>query len=502
MLGVLLKSTLIYNYVSKIIAIFVQIHKIMLFDELDLEYEILDGLEAMNFSEATPVQEATIPMLLQGRDMIACAQTGTGKTAAYLLPILNKISRGEVVPDKVSAIIMAPTRELAIQIEQQITGFAYFLPISAVAIYGGTNGIAFEQQKRGLTLGADIVIATPGRLISMLNLQEADLNSVSYFVLDEADRMLDMGFMDDIMQIYSLLPKECQTVMFSATMPPKIRQLAKTILKNPAEVTIAISRPPESIQQSAYVCYERQKFPLIKSLFEATPPERCIVFCSSKLKVKELTKAIGRSGIHVAAMHSDLAQNEREQVMRDFKNGHIKLLIATDIVARGIDVDNISMVINYDIPHDPEDYVHRIGRTARGNNDHGIAITFVSEIEQARFGHIEDFLGNPVPKATLPEKLGQAPRYAPKDPPEDSNIRSKNRSSKSNGYSNKIRRDLSKKHNGRSEKSAHYSSTVDSVARPYRGSSNRPSEEQSTERTHYVRRRKPLRKHKQSEGAE
>lgn len=412
-LFLLLKPKAISNVIHKIIPIFVEIHKIMRFEDLDLEYEILDGLEAMNFSEATPVQEATIPLLLEGRDMIACAQTGTGKTAAYLLPIINKISREQSQTDKVTAIIMAPTRELAIQIEQQVEGFAYFLPISSVAIYGGTDGIAFEQQKRGLLSGADIVIATPGRFLSMLSLQDADLTQVSYFVLDEADRMLDMGFMDDIMQIYKLLPPSCQTVMFSATMPPKIRKLAKSILKDPAEVTIAISRPPESIRQGAYVCYEGQKLPIIRSIFDANPPERCIIFCSSKLKVKELARTLSGGTTKVSAMHSDLPQSEREIVMRDFKNGHIQLLVATDIVARGIDVDNIELVINYDIPHDPEDYVHRIGRTARGGNENGTAITLVSQDDQYDFAGIEGFLGKPVEKLIVPENLGEVPAYNP-----------------------------------------------------------------------------------------
>ncbi|MDO4691656.1 MAG: DEAD/DEAH box helicase [Porphyromonadaceae bacterium] len=389
----------------------------MRFDDFDLEYEVLDGLEAMNFCEATPIQEATIPLLLEGHDMIACAQTGTGKTAAYLLPIINKLSRGECVADRVNAVIMAPTRELAIQIEQQVEGFAYFLPISSVAIYGGTDGITFEQQRRGLSLGADIVIATPGRLISLINLQHADLSSVSYFVLDEADRMLDMGFMDDIKQIHQCLPADCQTVMFSATMPPKIKQLAKTILRNPREVELAISRPPESILQSAYICYDAQKVEILASLFEKTKPKRSIIFSSSKQRVKELTQRIRSMGINVAEMHSDLEQTKREQVMREFKNGAIDLLIATDIVARGIDIDNIRMVINFDIPHDPEDYVHRIGRTARGGNDEGLAITFVGEREQPEFAKIEHFLGKPIYKLAIPEHLGSGPEYRPKHRP-------------------------------------------------------------------------------------
>lgn len=385
----------------------------MYFDELDLEDEVLDGLEAMNFFETTPVQEATIPLLLEGRDMIGCAQTGTGKTAAYLLPIINRLSRGEGDPNKVNAVIMAPTRELAIQIEQQVVGFSYFLPISSVAIYGGTDGIAWEQQRRGMDKGADIVIATPGRLISLLNLQQADLSGVRYFVLDEADRMLDMGFQEDILQIYKALPEDCQHVMFSATMPPKIKQFARTILRDPAEVELAISRPPESIVQSAYVCYEAQKVPILAQLFEQEPPTRTIVFSSSKLKVKELARTFAKLNIRVEQMHSDLTQEKREEVMRAFKAGNVDLLVATDVVARGIDIDNIRLVINFDIPHDPEDYVHRIGRTARGGNEEGMAITFVSEREQYGFGRIEDFLGREITKLPIAEHFGAVPSYDP-----------------------------------------------------------------------------------------
>lgn len=386
----------------------------MLFEDLDLEYEVLDGLEAMNFVEATPIQEATIPLLLEGRDMIACAQTGTGKTAAYLLPILNQLARGECPPDKVNALIMVPTRELALQIEQQLDGFSYYLPISSVSIYGGTDGITFAQQQRGITQGADIVIATPGRLLALLNLQKAtDLSEVSYFVLDEADRMLDMGFMDDILQIKSMLPPTCQTVMFSATMPKKIKRFAQSILRRPAEVEIAISRPPESIIQQVYICYDRQKINLLEHFFATHRPERSIVFCSSKLKCKEVEQRVKRLGINTAAMHSDLEQSVREQVMRDFKAGHIDLLVATDIVARGIDIDSIRIVVNYDLPHDPEDYVHRIGRTARGNNDQGLALTLVGQEEQRGFAQIEDFLGRELERLSIPTNLGVAPEYRP-----------------------------------------------------------------------------------------
>ncbi|ATS00577.1 DEAD/DEAH box helicase [Porphyromonas gingivalis] len=385
----------------------------MRFDELNLGDEVLDGLDAMNFIETTPVQAATIPPILEGRDVIACAQTGTGKTAAYLLPILDRLSAGEFASDVVNAVIMAPTRELAQQIDQQVEGFSYFMPVSAVAIYGGTDGVAWEQQRRGMAMGADIVIATPGRLISHLNLGSADLSHVSYFVLDEADRMLDMGFFDDIMQIYKQLPSSCQTVMFSATMPPKIRKLAASILRDPIEVEIAISRPPESIMQSAYICHEAQKLPILRKLFEQSAPKRTIIFASAKLKVRELTSTLRKMGFNVADMHSDLEQSQREQVMRDFKNGYVDVLVATDIVARGIDIDNIRVVINYDIPHDPEDYVHRIGRTARGTNGEGLAITFVSEEEQSDFHKIETFLGKSVYKLPVDPEFGEVPAYEP-----------------------------------------------------------------------------------------
>ncbi len=385
----------------------------MRFDELYLEDAILDGLDAMNFQEATPIQEQTIPVILEGKDLIACAQTGTGKTAAYVLPIINELSKGNHPENSVNAVIMAPTRELALQIDQQIEGFTYYVPISAVAIYGGTDGIAWEQQRRGLEMGADIVIATPGRLLSYIKLGVVDLSSVSFFVLDEADRMLDMGFYDDIMQVYNQLPRTCQTVMFSATMPPKIRTLANHILKNPEEVEIAISRPRESIMQTAYICYNMQKVKIIEDLFSTSSPKRVIIFSSSKMNVKDLAKTLKRQKFNVEEMHSDLEQSKREEVMRDFKNGKIDILVATDVVARGIDITDIRLVINFDIPHDPEDYVHRIGRTARGTDGEGLAITFVAPEEQTAFKKIEDFLGKEVYKIPVDSKFGAVPEYTP-----------------------------------------------------------------------------------------
>lgn len=389
----------------------------MRFDELQLEEAVLQGLDSMQFQETTPVQELTIPIILQGKDIIACAQTGTGKTAAYVLPVINELSKGKHPQNAINAIIMAPTRELAQQIDQQIEGFTYFVSVSAVAVYGGTDGVAWEQQKRGMQMGADIVVATPGRLLAHIKMGTVDFSHVSFFILDEADRMLDMGFYDDIMQIHRLIPPSCQTIMFSATMPPKIRKLAQTILKNPEEVKIAISRPPETIMQTAYICYDIQKLKILENLFAESRPKRVIIFSSSKLKVKELSTTLSRMKFNVAAMHSDLEQSQREEVMKEFKNGHIDILVATDIVARGIDIDDIRLVVNFDIPHDPEDYVHRIGRTARGTNGEGVAITFVAQDEQAGFKKIEQFLGKTIYKIPLPFEIGEGPEYEPEKYP-------------------------------------------------------------------------------------
>ena len=385
----------------------------MTFEEFGLSEDVMRGLDAMNFKEATPVQEQTIPVILQKRDLIACAQTGTGKTAAYILPLLNLLTEKQGDGDRVRAVIVAPTRELAQQIDMQFEGFSYFLPISTVVVSGGGDGASWDQQKRGLTMGADIIIATPGRLISHLNISNIDFSGVECFILDEADRMLDMGFYDDIMKIGKKLPDNRQTVMFSATMPPKIRQLAKNIMNEPVEVNVAISKPNEAIDQSAYVCYESQKMGIVDWLFKEPTGTKTIVFSSSKQKVKELAFSLKRKKYKVEAMHSDLEQSERESVMLDFKNNKIDILVATDVISRGIDIDQIGLVINYDVPHDPEDYIHRIGRTARANAD-GTAITFVSEKEQGKFHRIELFLGYDIPKRELPEGLGDAPIYSPK----------------------------------------------------------------------------------------
>lgn len=380
----------------------------MYFTDLDLNDSVLDALESMRFEECTPIQEKAIPALLEGRDVIGVAQTGTGKTAAYLLPILNKLSEGNYPEDAVNCVIMAPTRELAQQIDQAMEGFSYFMNVSSVAVYGGSDGIVFAQQKRGLTKGADVVIATPGRLIAHIQMGYVDLSRVSFFVLDEADRMLDMGFYDDIMQIVKLLPERRHTIMFSATMPQKIQQLAKTILHDPVEVKIAVSRPADKIKQSVYMCYEKQKLGLIRWLFRHEEAKRVIVFASKKTKVKDVTRSLKQMGMNVSEMHSDLEQAKRDEVMLGFKNGHINILVATDILSRGIDIDDIQMVINYDVPRDYEDYVHRIGRTARAGND-GAALTFVSPDDTRYFKQIEDFLGKKVERIDIPEELGGNP---------------------------------------------------------------------------------------------
>ena len=384
----------------------------MRFDELDLEEEILDALYDMNFREMTPVQEATIPVILEGHDIIGCAQTGTGKTAAYTLPLLSRLVREGNQDNVVRSLIIVPTRELAMQIDQQFQGFSYYLPVSTTVVYGGGDGKGWDQQKRGMLMGSDVVIATPGRMISHMQNSGVDLSHVRYLILDEADRMLDMGFSEDIMKIISYMPRERQTLLFSATLPPKIRELAKSILHNPVEVNIAISKPNEAIDQSAYVCRERQKLGIIRELFAEPKAFKTIIFSSSKLKVKELAHTLKRMKLNVEAMHSDLEQAQREEVMLDFKNNKTDILVATDIVARGIDIEDIGLIINYDVPHDPEDYIHRIGRTARAAAS-GAAVTFVNEEEQGKFHQIEKFIEREIRKCDLPESVGEGPVYNP-----------------------------------------------------------------------------------------
>ena len=365
----------------------------MYFDELALSDDVLDALWDMHFDTCTPVQEKAIPVILDGHDVIACAQTGTGKTAAYILPLLTNLAYDNHDPSKLNAIIMAPTRELAQQIDQQMEGFGYYVPFSSVAVYGGNDGGAWGNQTSGITKGADIVIATPGRLLSLINIYSPDFSGVKYFILDEADRMLDMGFYDDIMSIYRRLPQDCQKIMFSATMPNDIRKMAKAIMHNPVEVQIAVSRPPEAIHQMAVDINEGDKTPFIEQLLttEYADTKKILIFVGKKQRAKDLTRALRQRNIDARAMHSDLEQKERDEVMLDFRNGKVAVLVATDIVARGIDVDDIPLVINYDVPRDAEDYVHRIGRTARAENN-GKAITLVGADDQRFFRRIESFL--------------------------------------------------------------------------------------------------------------
>ena len=383
----------------------------MNFDKLDLNDNVLDALYDMHFDDCTPIQEKCIPEILKGKDLLGIAQTGTGKTAAYLLPILSMLDDGGYPKNAINCIIMSPTRELAQQIDQAMQGFSYYLEgVSSVAIYGGNDGNRYDQEIKSLKLGADVVIATPGRFISHITMGNVDMNKVSFFVLDEADRMLDMGFSEDILSIAKKLPPTCQTVMFSATMPSKIEKLTQSLLKDPVKVKLAVSKPAEKIQQSAYVCYEPQKLGIIRNLFKSNSLKRVIIFSGKKDKVKDISRQLLRMHINAGEMHSDLSQAERDDTMYRFKSEQIDVLVATDIVARGIDIDDIAMVINYDVPHDVEDYVHRIGRTARADKD-GIAITFVSDNDIYYFMQIEQFLEKTITKNPLPQELGDGPHY-------------------------------------------------------------------------------------------
>lgn len=383
----------------------------MRFEETYLNDNILDALYDMRFEECTPIQEKCIPEILDYHDVMGVAQTGTGKTAAYLLPILSMLDEDDYPKDAINCIIMSPTRELAQQIDQAMQGFGYYLDgISSVAVYGGNDGSRYDQEMRSLRMGADVVIATPGRLLSHIRMGNVDLSRVSFFVLDEADRMLDMGFYDDIMTIVKGLPQNRQTIMFSATMPDKIQTLARNILYKPVEVKIAVSKPAEKIKQSAYVCYDTQKLPILRHIFATEEQKRIIIFSGKKERVKEINRELQKMKVNCCSMHSDLTQQERDEVMYLFKSGQKDVLVATDIVARGIDIDDIRMVINYDVPHDAEDYVHRIGRTARADRD-GVAITLVNPDDIRSFQQIEHFLEKEVIKTPLPDGLGDAPEY-------------------------------------------------------------------------------------------
>ncbi len=384
----------------------------MTFEDLELDYELLDALDYMGFAEATPIQEQAIPLILEGRDLIACAQTGTGKTAAFILPILNKLAENPRATT--NTLVVCPTRELAIQIEKQVQGFAYFVGVSSIAVYGGSGGDDFAQQKRALTQGSNIIVATPGKLISHLNLGYVKFDDVEHLVLDEADRMLDMGFMEDIQKIISFLPKKRQNLMFSATMAPKIRSLASAILTNPETINIALAKPAEGVLQAAYMTYDRQKTPLIHSLLSDKPEyERILIFTSTKRKVFDIARSLRKEGYSVSGISSDLDQSEREKVLLEFKQKAVRILVATDILSRGVDIKDINLVINYDVPGDAADYVHRVGRTARASTT-GVALTLVTPDDMYKFARIEELIETDIPKLALPDGMGEAPTYNPK----------------------------------------------------------------------------------------
>ncbi len=382
----------------------------MTFEDFKFAPKLLDGLISMGYTKPTPIQQQAIPLILDNKDLIACAQTGTGKTAAYILPILNKIIQTE--SRYLNTLVIAPTRELAQQIDQQIEGFAYFLGVSSIPVYGGGDGATWDQQRKAMESGADIIIATPGRLIALLQSGTIKLNQVEHLVLDEADRMLDMGFYDDIVRIIGYLPKKRQTLLFSATMPPKIRALAGKILNDPLEVTISLAKPAEGILQQAYVVFDEQKQRLLKQLLLEGAHSSVIIFASSKENVKKLDRELNRAGLGTKAFHSDLEQDEREAILREFRSRQLPILIGTDILSRGIDVEGIGLVVNYDAPHDPEDYIHRIGRTARAETK-GTAITFINVKDQQKFSRIERLIGKEIPKMPLPAELGEGPLYQP-----------------------------------------------------------------------------------------
>lgn len=384
----------------------------MKFDSFGLDSRLLEGIDAIGFDKATPIQEKAIPIIIDSKDLIASAQTGTGKTAAFLLPVVHKIINSPASPF-IKALIIVPTRELAIQIDQNLQGLSYFAPVSSIAVYGGGDGSSFERERKALSEGADIVICTPGRMISHLNMGYVKVQNLKHLILDEADRMLDMGFIDDINKIISYLPSDRQTLLFSATMPGKIKELARKILRKPEEIHMAVSTPPERIIQKAYVVYDAQKFPLVNYILKDRKLKSVLIFCSTKSSTKQLGRELKRAGYKAEDIHSDLEQSARESALLDFKSGKLNILVATDILSRGIDIEDIELVINFDVPHDGEDYIHRIGRTARAETD-GIAITFINEKEQRKFLVIEELLGKTVEKAVLPSQFGEVPIYDPK----------------------------------------------------------------------------------------
>ncbi len=384
-----------------------------MFNTLGLSNDILDAINEMGYKEATPVQAQAIPIILQGHDLMAFAQTGTGKTAAFLLPMLDKIL--DQPQDKVKGLIIAPTRELAGQIDQQLEGMAYYTSVTSLAIYGGGDGVDFSQEKKALLQGADIIIATPGRLMSHLKMGYVDFSQLMFLVLDEADKMLDMGFLPDILSISKHLPAKRQSLLFSATMSSKIKDLAKQLLHRAKEVSIAIAKPAEGIVQAAYLIQDQDKIPLLKELLQDKEEEKLIIFAGSKNSVDDIARALQSLALGVRAFHSGFEQSERETIMRQFRSGEIKILVATDIVSRGIDINDIDLIINYDIPGDAEDYVHRIGRTARAQRS-GLAISFINKKDVYRFQQIEKLIEKTIHKLPLPKGYSKAPSYTTSAP--------------------------------------------------------------------------------------
>jgi superfamily II DNA/RNA helicase len=377
------------------------------FDEFNFDPRLMEGIAALGYETATPIQEKAIPVILGGKDLIGSAQTGTGKTAAFLLPIIQKIITSED-DGRIKALIIVPTRELAMQIDQHMEGLSYYCPVSSIAVYGGTDGSSFSREKMALTQGAGVVICTPGRMIAHLNMGYTDFSGLKYLILDEADRMLDMGFFEDITKIISYVPQERQTLMFSATMPKEIRDLARKILKQPEEISIALAKPAERVLQLAYLVYDNQKIPLIGYLLQSHGNRTILIFCSTKSKTREVSASLRKAGLDAADISSDLEQSEREKVLMAFKSRQKNILVATDVLSRGIDIEEIDLVINFDVPHDAEDYIHRIGRTARAAAS-GVAITLINDKDQYRFRAIETLLGKPVHKGAVPIHLGPQP---------------------------------------------------------------------------------------------
>lgn len=399
----------------------------MKFESFGLNPKLLEGLEAMGFFEATPIQEQALPIILENKDLIACAQTGTGKTAAFLLPVIHQLMQNNNPSNSIKALVVVPTRELALQIDRSLEGLSYFTDMSSCSLYGGGDGSEFAQQKIALTTGVDFVIATPGKLISHLNLGYVKTQDLTHFILDEADRMLDMGFYEDLMRIVSFLPKERQTLMFSATMPSKIRQLAQTILKNPEQISLSMSKPAAGVMQVAYLVQDKDKTALITKLLNKEGLHGVIVFSRTKRNVKEIAKKLKKTGLQVEEMHSDLTQDAREEVMRQFRNKNINILVATDILARGIDIKELQLVLNFDVPDEAEDYVHRVGRTARADQT-GMAITFITPSEQRKFAQIERLIETNVLKQPVPPEIGESFTYDPNSRERSSNRGGGNRS--------------------------------------------------------------------------